>query len=489
MGNIFTLNQFRDEAAAHRANGKVIGLCHGAYDVLHSGHIEHFLEAKGMCDVLYVTITNDRFILKPGKPVLTAEMRARHLAQISAIEGVAIVDDASAIPAIEAIRPDVYIKGNEYANLELDATGKIVQEKAAVEQWGGRLAFTNGGTVFSSTKIQAEQGMGPYIPMRQGASIREINEALARLRGLRVAVLGELVIDRWASVKQVGVSAKAYCPAVHTVSAIGQVGGAGVVARHLANFVQEVRLFANRGAIQAPENIAHVPVDDGVCTITRYWVPAEEKRLFEEKHITLQGMHERTLGKISAYDPDVLVIADFGYGLISHAQAQQITERLRGRTGLAVMVQSNSSNFGFNRLDKYRNADCYVCDEREASLLIGKHAAPPEELLRESAVRLQGDLPRWEAYMTRGRHGASVLFGERNNFEIREVPNLVRRTVDTIGCGDAFFSIAAACHAAGIAPPLTLTMANMAGAACTQWLCNEQSVTPQHILEIAKVTL
>ena len=49
--------------------GKIIGLCHGVFDLLHIGHINHISEAKKKCDILIVSVTHDDFINKgPGRP-------------------------------------------------------------------------------------------------------------------------------------------------------------------------------------------------------------------------------------------------------------------------------------------------------------------------------------------------------------------------------------------------------------------------------------
>ena len=61
-----------------------------------------------------------------------------------------IPHESSAVTPIERLRPNVYVKGPEYANLVLDKTANIFREKALVERHGGRLHFTN-GTTFSST--------------------------------------------------------------------------------------------------------------------------------------------------------------------------------------------------------------------------------------------------------------------------------------------------------------------------------------------------
>jgi bifunctional ADP-heptose synthase (sugar kinase/adenylyltransferase) len=68
------------------------------------------------------------------------------VASLEIVDYVAIVDEPSAAAAIEALRPDVYVKGPEYSNLLLDKTSNISHEKTLIESYGGRIHFTSGET-------------------------------------------------------------------------------------------------------------------------------------------------------------------------------------------------------------------------------------------------------------------------------------------------------------------------------------------------------
>src|SRR6059058_3580177 len=139
-------------AIRERLRDKTIVLCHGAFDLVHMGHLIHFEDARSLGDVLVVTITADQYITKKRSVSFSEEYRARQLAALEIVDYVAIIDEPSALTPIEQLRPDVYVKGPEYANLVLDKTANIFREKALVERHGGRLHFTNGAT-FSSTKL------------------------------------------------------------------------------------------------------------------------------------------------------------------------------------------------------------------------------------------------------------------------------------------------------------------------------------------------
>ena len=110
---------------------------HGAFDLLHLGHVRHLQAAKRMGDILIVTITPDCFVNKgPGRPVFNESLRAEMLAAIDCVDYVAINDAPDAVETIRRLKPDIYVKGQDYQNPEGDITGKIAREREAVEARG-----------------------------------------------------------------------------------------------------------------------------------------------------------------------------------------------------------------------------------------------------------------------------------------------------------------------------------------------------------------
>src|SRR5438309_11203765 len=93
-----------------QCRGEKIVHCHGAFDLVHVGHLIHFEEAKALGDILVVTITGDRYITKKRSVSFNEEMRARQLAALEIVDCVAVVQEPSAFSAIQALKPDVYVK-------------------------------------------------------------------------------------------------------------------------------------------------------------------------------------------------------------------------------------------------------------------------------------------------------------------------------------------------------------------------------------------
>ena len=135
-----------------RLQGKSIVLCHGCFDLMHPGHIKYLQASKEMGDILVVTISPDRFVDKvPGRPAFPEQLRAECLAALECVNFVAINSWPTAVETLRLLRPNIYVKGQEFQNLQ-DKTGKLQQELEVVKEIKAEMRFTQ-EIVFSSTQL------------------------------------------------------------------------------------------------------------------------------------------------------------------------------------------------------------------------------------------------------------------------------------------------------------------------------------------------
>ena len=98
--------------------GKTVGLCHGCFDVIHFGHVQHFEYAKSKCDNLVVSITSSRFIEKGvNRPFFSDDARKGVLDAISVIDFVYINEEATAESILARMSFDYYFKGRDYKDM------------------------------------------------------------------------------------------------------------------------------------------------------------------------------------------------------------------------------------------------------------------------------------------------------------------------------------------------------------------------------------
>ena len=126
-------------------------LAHGVFDLLHLGHIEYLERARKLGDKLIVSVTSDRYVSKPDRPIFTTQERMNMLAALRCVDGVRQSDSQTAVSAIETVRPNLYVKGIDYQNKDDD---NLQAEREAVEAHGGQLIFL-ATPKFSSTDVIA----------------------------------------------------------------------------------------------------------------------------------------------------------------------------------------------------------------------------------------------------------------------------------------------------------------------------------------------
>lgn len=152
--NILKINEIINEVNKLKKQKKKVGLCVGAFDLLHPGHVNHFISAKKCCDALIVGITTDKFVKQnknKNRPIYNQQLRAFFVSQLKPIDFVFLSDYRTANEVINFLKPDFYIKGPDYKN---DNRKDIASERGSIEKVGGMIVYTSDEKL-SSTKIIA----------------------------------------------------------------------------------------------------------------------------------------------------------------------------------------------------------------------------------------------------------------------------------------------------------------------------------------------
>jgi D-beta-D-heptose 7-phosphate kinase/D-beta-D-heptose 1-phosphate adenosyltransferase len=153
---VATLQRLSDEVARWRARGLRVGFTNGCFDILHKGHVAYLAQAKSWCDRLIVGLNSDesvRALKGEGRPVNDLESRALVLAGLGSVDLVVPFDEPTPLALIEAARPDVLIKGADYAEDEV-VGGK------EVKAWGGEVRLAEIVEGYSTTAAIAKMSRG-----------------------------------------------------------------------------------------------------------------------------------------------------------------------------------------------------------------------------------------------------------------------------------------------------------------------------------------
>jgi rfaE bifunctional protein nucleotidyltransferase chain/domain len=121
-------------ARMRRSGGKVV-FTNGCFDLLHRGHLFLLREARKLGDMLVVGVNSDasaRRVKGPGRPVTPEEDRIELLAELPCVDHVLLFDEDTPEALIRRIKPDLHVKGGDYA-------GDLLIEESVVKEFGGEV--------------------------------------------------------------------------------------------------------------------------------------------------------------------------------------------------------------------------------------------------------------------------------------------------------------------------------------------------------------
>lgn len=135
MGRTLTIDEAMAGREALRQAGQTLVFTNGHFDLLHVGHLDYLEKARALGDALYLGLNGDDATTQlkgAGRPLIPAVERARLLAALIPVTGVIIFEATTAHDLIDALKPDIYVKGGDYHD-------KPLPERATVEAYGGRV--------------------------------------------------------------------------------------------------------------------------------------------------------------------------------------------------------------------------------------------------------------------------------------------------------------------------------------------------------------
>lgn len=490
---VFDMFELSQLALRHKQQGEKIVLCHGTFDLMHTGHIRYLQAAKKNGEKLFVTLTADEHVNKgPGRPVFNADLRAENLAALECVDYVAINNKQTAVNVIRLLRPDFYVKGSDYKNTDDDVTGNIKREIEITEKFGGSVVFTD-EIVFSSSKLLNDHfGVFPeqtrYFLSDFGKvnSCKDILSSLDKLANLKVLVIGDAIIDQYHYVSPLGQTGKGNVLAVQYDNNEQFAGGSLAVANHVAQFAQNVTLLTALGDHDSHEDYIRSKLSPNVKPVFAYFkdAPTVTKRRFVDGDLAklfevyffkdnpqIQDLDEVVLpwmkDQLSQFD--VVIVADFGNGFISNKMIPVICEQ---SPFLAVNTQINSGNRGFHVINRYTRADYVSLNEPELRLAAHNRMDDLELVCQQVADKLGVS----HFAVTRGTKGVVTYDAAAGKFH--KVPALSSRVIDRIGAGDAFLSLSSLCLAGGISSQVAGFVGSVAAAMDVQIVCNREPIDP-----------
>jgi rfaE bifunctional protein kinase chain/domain len=353
------------------------------------------------------------------------------------------------------------------------------------------------------------------MPTRPADSVPRLRRLVPRMRGKRIGVLGDLMLDRYLWGEATRLSPEVAVPVVDFVKQNEFLGGAGNAAANLAALGARVETFGVLGNDE-PGNAfrnclrAAGILDKGVLADPKR-ITTVKTRIIARSHQIVRVDHERREPLLPKTEEcllqlvfaalkrlDALVLSDYDKGLITDSFADRVLSACHN-LHVPVFVKPKNS-----RLYAYRGARAIVCNAKEAQFFVAR-ALGDEKSMEEAGRALLAHFGCSAVLITRGEKGMS-LFEESSprhinipatSFEVTYArvgqPGVDRaatgrQVFDVTGAGDTVLSVLALAAAAGASLPDAALLANAAAGVVVGKL-GTASVTPQelaHALEDAR---
>lgn len=486
-----------------RERGQSVVQCHGCFDIVHPGHVRYLQFARRLGDVLVVSLTGDAMIDKgPDRPYIPQSLRAENLAALEFVDWVVIDPNPTACEMLERVRPDVYVKGREYA---ASADPRFVREREIVESYGGRVIFHSGDVIFSSTRLIRSLDREAHLAecrvramcAANGITLADVRRTVGAFEHLRVLVVGDVVHEEYVLCDAREGAGRAPVVSLEQVGAESFWGGAAALASQFAALGSHTSLISTIGrdkrSSQLPEDLDRRGVKHELFAVRedierhRTFL-ADDTKLFNVSSGASDPLDSACEQRIRAAirrrmpDADLLVWSDHGGATITPHLVRQVAQAARDRH-IPIAAASEGA----------RGELAMLCD---TDLL-----CVTERRLRSCASDLGSGLPavawRWleqtggrTAIVSLHKNGLIGFDGRGDDqhtgatpqrLRSEFVPSLAQHYIDVLGADEAIQAAAGLAFAANASVP----MATYLAAAAQAMVVGRAGRTPCQLHELA----
>jgi rfaE bifunctional protein kinase chain/domain len=441
-----------------RAQGKRLVFVSGNFNIVHPGHLRLMRFAKECGDFLAVGVSPS------GAPDthMHVDLRLEAVRAISFVDHAFILD----VPAdrfIRELRPAVVVKGKEHQT-------QRNPEQAAVDSYGGKLLFSSGEVSFSSLDLIKREfqefSLSSVVkpidyPKRHSFSMADLKRTIAKFKGIRVTVVGDLIVDEYINCEALGMSQEDPTIVVSPIQRSRFIGGAAIVAAHARRMGADVRYFSVAGRDEVAQYVrqqlselgvaATILEDESRPTTLKQRYRADGKTLLRVSHLRQHDINPdlgEELGKAICEvvaSSDVVIFSDFNYGCLPQPVVNSICSTA-GAAGVPMVADSQSSS-QIGDVSRFKDMLLLTPTEREARLAMRDFSSGLVVL----AESLRNSARARNIVITLGGEGVLAHSGVPGpgGWLTDRLPAMNHAPRDPAGAGDSFLTCASLSLIAG----------------------------------------
>lgn len=366
---------------------RTVILCHGVFDVVHPGHVRHLAYAKTKADILVVSVTADRHITKGVyRPHIPQDLRALNLAAFEMVDYVIVDEESTPLRNIAELQPDYFAKGFEYTSSAIPEATQ--EEMEVVAAYGGQTIFTPGDVVYSSSAIISQSL--PHVEIdkllllmnEHGITFDYLRQVVSELRGVRVHVVGDTIVDSYTRTVLIGGQVKTPTLSVRLDRRDDYVGGAAIVAQHMAAAGADVDFSTVLGQDPAADLVTsqmeaagirfHPVIDKTRPTTNKNVIIADGYRLLKVDTVDNRPISQKVLGRLldqtRSIVSDGVVFSDFRHGIFNRLTVADLTAAIPSG---AYRVADSQVASRWGNITEFQGFDLITPNEREARFALG----------------------------------------------------------------------------------------------------------------------
>jgi rfaE bifunctional protein kinase chain/domain len=430
----------------------------GNFNIIHPGHLRLLRFAKECGDCLVAGILDNNV---PGS-FIDEKLRLEGLQAIAWVDYAFILHE-SPVAFIEKLKPAFVVKGKEHEERENP-------EKDVLNQYGGKLLFGSGEISFSSIGLMKTEWKELSVssikkpadyPHRHQFSFGELIEISDRMKGLKVCVLGDTIVDEYITCDALGMSQEDPTIVVTPVAWEKFIGGAGIVALHARGLGADVQFFSVTGKDEIAKYAktkleslgvnTHLFQDESRPTTLKQRFRARQKTLLRVSHLRQHSIsveiRERFYKEISDIlaGIDLVIFSDFNYGCLPQTLVDQVASICEQKGIMMVADSQSSSQVG--DVSRFKKMTLVTPTEREARFAVHDF----ESGLVVLAEKLKKKSVANNVIITLGEEGVLIHAEteKESDWLTDRLPAFNTAPKDASGAGDSFLTCTSMAMAVG----------------------------------------
>ena len=449
------MNSHHKIISVNELNTDNIVLCYGHFDLIHPGHLRYLQYAKTLANNLVVALMSDKELNGENQKSYLEDERAESVANLQIVDHVIVLNNELTLDClIDIVKPKVLVLGKEFEqnqseqiNLAVNAVknhGKIVFHAGETHYFNANLLFKNVADIEVNSKNQLNK-----ICKNYKITLRDIQKKLSNFSNSELVVIGDTIVDNYVACDAIGMSAEAPVLVVKELENREFIGGAAIVASHVAALGAKCHYISVVGKDDQSNMVSKsligqnigidLIVDESRPTTykTRYMV--ENQKLFRvsriKDHKISAEIEQKIIDKLTVLAPNIdgILVSDFIYGVITQNILDVIIELSKQFNIKLYGDLQCSSQAG--KVSKFSDFDLITPTEKESRIALDDNESGVEWV----ATTLLKNTNSKNMLLKLGSDG--FIAYSKNLIDRQNFPALSVNPVDVTGAGDSLFAV------------------------------------------------